>query len=625
MLIACENISFGYEDVPILSNVSFSVSENERIGFIGSNGAGKTTFVRLLLGQLEPDRGNVFRKNGLRLGYLAQNGGYDSENTVYAEMRAIFSEDLKAIESLRTLEQQMAFTDPKSSEYNRLSARYESLSRLIAAHDAYNTDVKIKTVLNGMGFAGCYEQKIATMSGGEKTRLKLCRLLLEAPELLILDEPTNHLDLKTLFWLEDYLASYRGAILTVSHDRYFLDKLVSKIVELEDCALCEFKGNYSKYKVLKAEKVALQQKEYEKQQAEIAHMQDYIDRNLVRATTAKSAQSRVKKLDAMERIEKPKPPETPPRFRFVYRDRPYERVLEICGLNLTAGGKELLKDASLLITRGHKVALMGDNGTGKSTLIREIVKSNPAISTSRFTKIAYYDQENANLNPENTVLAELWERFALQSQTEIRKRLARVKLSEEDIDKKVSALSGGERAKLALAVLEAQEGNFLILDEPTNHLDLLARESLESALKAFDGTLLFVSHDRYLISAIADEIAIIENQKLSLFEGDYAAYCAAENAAKQTPPSAPAEKPKAEKHPASMTRAEKQAEAQKKLRIKEIEKRIAALEEREGELNGQLSDPAVAGDYKKLTEVCKELESVKAETENLYREYEFLV
>ena len=623
MLIACENISFGYEDVPILSNVSFSVSENERIGFIGSNGAGKTTLIRLLLGQLEPDRGNVFRKSGLRLGYLAQNGGYDSENTVYAEMRAIFSEDLKAIASLRTLEEQIACADPKSSEYNRLSARYEALGRLIAAHDAYNTDVKIKTVLNGMGFADRYEQKISTMSGGEKTRLKLCRLLLEAPELLILDEPTNHLDLKTLFWLEDYLASYRGAILTVSHDRYFLDKLVSKIAELEDCALSEFKGNYSKYKVLKAEKIALQQKEYEKQQAEIAHMQDYIDRNLVRATTAKSAQSRVKKLDAMERIEKPKLPETPPRFRFVYRDRPYERVLEISGLDLTAGGKELLKDASLLITRGHKVALMGDNGTGKSTLIREIVKGNPAITTSRFTKIAYYDQENANLNPDNTVLAELWERFALQSQTEIRKRLARVKLSEEDIDKKVSALSGGERAKLALAVLEAQEGNFLILDEPTNHLDLLARESLESALKAFDGTLLFVSHDRYLISAIADEIAVIENQKLTLFEGDYAAYCAAESAAKQASP-APAEKPKAEKHPAGMTRAEKQAETQKKLRIKELEKRIAALEEREGELNAQLADPAISGDYKKLTDVCSELESVKAEAETLYEEYDTL-
>lgn len=621
MLISCDNLTFGYDDAIVLDGVSLTISEAERIGFIGSNGAGKTTLLKLLLGELLPDSGSVFRKNGLVIGYLAQNGGYDSENTVYEEMRSVFKEDLQAIDSLHEVELQIANTPMQSQDYVRLSARYESLNKRIAAHDAYHTDVKIKTVLNGMGFADKYDQVISTMSGGEKTRLKLCRLLLEMPELLILDEPTNHLDLKTLFWLEDYLASYRGAILTVSHDRYFLDKLVTKIVELEQCKLFEYKGNYTKYKALKAERLAFWEKEYEKQQVEIAHMQDYVNRNLVRATTAKSALSRVKKLESMELIEKPKPPETPPRFSFTFRDRPYERVLEIEHLNLRAGEKTLLEDASLLVMRGRKVAIMGDNGTGKSTLIREIVKGNRAIHTARFVKIAYYDQENLNLNPENTVLAELWERFSLQSQTEIRKRLARVKLSEEDIDKKVGALSGGERAKLALAVFEAEGGNFLILDEPTNHLDLLARESLEKALKEFEGTILFVSHDRYLISAVADGIAVIENGKLSFFDGNYEAY----QSLKAPPVAPPPVKPKETESKSSMTRAEKQAEVKRKLRVKEIEKRITELEAEEALLNEKMADPAVAADYAKLSEVLSSLEKVHKESEALYEEYETLL
>ena len=622
MLISCDNLTFGYNDVVVLDGVSFTVSEGERIGFIGSNGAGKTTLLKLLLRELLPDCGSVFSKNGLIIGYLAQNGGYDSENTVYGEMRSVFQEDLKAIETLHEVELQIAATPVHSPDYTRLSAKYESLNKRIAARDAYHTDVKIKTVLNGMGFADKYDQVISTMSGGEKTRLKLCRLLLEMPELLILDEPTNHLDLKTLFWLEEYLTSYRGAILTVSHDRYFLDKLVTKIIELDGGKIYEYKGNYTKYKQLKAERLAFLEKEYEKQQTEIAHMQDYINRNLVRATTAKSALSRVKKLDSMERIEKPKPPETPPRFHFTFRDRPYERVLEINHLNLRAGEQTLLEDASLLVMRGRKVAIMGDNGTGKSTLIREIVKGNRAIQTARFVKIAYYDQENLNLNPENTVLAELWERFSLQSQTEIRKRLARVKLSEEDIDKKVGALSGGERAKLALAVFEAEEGNFLILDEPTNHLDLLARESLEQALKEFEGTILFVSHDRYLISAVADAIVVIEDKKLSFFDGDFEAY---QNRQLAPPPAPLSPKPKETESKSSMTRAEKQASVKRKLRVKEIEKRITELETEEASLNEKMANPAVSADYAKLSEVLTALEAVRQESEALYEEYETLL
>ena len=308
MLVSAENLSFGFAGASLLENISFTLSEGDRVGLIGANGEGKTTLIRLILSELEPESGYIFKKNGIRIGYLAQNGGYDSDNTVFEEMKDIFAADIRAIEALREVEKSISLVKEGSQEYRALAGKYETLNRQIAARDSYHYEIRIRTVLNGMGFGEFYGQRISTMSGGEKTRLKLCRLLLEEPELLILDEPTNHLDIKTLFWLEDYLTAYKGAILTVSHDRYFLDKIVREIYELENKRLCAFKGNYTKYKLLKAEKNARILKEYEKQQEEIAHLQDYVDKNLVRATTAKSALSRVKKLEKMELIEKPKLP-----------------------------------------------------------------------------------------------------------------------------------------------------------------------------------------------------------------------------------------------------------------------------------------------------------------------------
>ena len=382
MLISAENLSFGFAGAPLLENISFTLSEGDRVGLIGPNGEGKTTLIRLILSELEPESGALFKKNGCRIGYLAQTGGYDSENTAFEEMRSVFREDIRAIDALRETEAKIARAEEGSAEYRAISARYDALTKQIAARDSYHYEIKIRTVLNGMGFSDSFSQPVSTMSGGEKTRLKLCRLLLEEPELLILDEPTNHLDIKTLFWLEDYLASFKGAILTVSHDRYFLDRLVREIYELERGTLSVFKGNYTKYKLLKAEKNARILKEYEKQQEEIAHLQDYVDKNLVRATTAKSALSRVKKLEKMERIERPPLPPSPPRFSFSYAEKPYEKVLEVSALRLAAGEKVLLENASFALTRGEKCAVVGDNGTGKSTLVKEIVKNkNPTVKT----------------------------------------------------------------------------------------------------------------------------------------------------------------------------------------------------------------------------------------------------
>ncbi len=628
MLLSLDNVQFGFQGGSLLEGVTFSLNEGERVGLIGGNGEGKTTLIRLMLGELEAERGALFRKNGIRVGYLAQNGGYDSHNTVWEEMRSIFAADIRAIESLRDVETQIARAQEGSNEYRALAAKYEALNKQIAARDSYHFEVKIRTVLGGMGFERNFDQVISTMSGGEKTRLQLCRLLLEEPELLVLDEPTNHLDMKTLFWLEDYLAAFKGAILTVSHDRYFLDRLVTQIYELENKRLSVFKGNYSKYKLLKAEKTARLCKEYEKQQAERARMQEYVDKNLVRASTTKMAQSRRTALEKMELVEKPSLPPPPPRFHFTYDEKPYERTLEVKGLRLTAGEKELLNDAEFEVLRGEKCAVIGDNGTGKSTLVKELVRGkNPAVKFGRFVKLACYDQENANLHPDEKVLSELWGRHPRLDQTTVRKLLAQAGLVAEDMDKTVRMLSGGERAKLALAVFACERGNFLILDEPTNHLDLAARESLEEALKAFDGTLLFVSHDRYFIRALAGKILELEDGNLTSFTGSYDEYVAFKTAQKSV-----------ERNPAPLVKAqseqkesfyrgkeERAAEAKRRARTKKVEEEIACKEAEIERLNASLADPAVTGDFALLTATCAQIEELKTQVDALYVEYETLL
>lgn len=468
------------------------------------------------------------------------------------------------------------------------------------------------------------------MSGGEKTRLKLARLLLEEPDLLILDEPTNHLDITTLFWLEEYLLSFKGAVLTVSHDRYFLDKLCTRILELENKKLLSFSGNYSKYKVLKAELNARLLKEYEAQQDERAKLQEYVDRNIVRATTAKSALSRVNRLERMEILEKPYVPKNAPHFRFETEARPYEKVLNIENLNLSIGGKTLISGGQLSVARGEKIALVGENGAGKTTLLKAVLKGdNRGIEVGRFVKFAAYDQEGANLNSENTVLAELWDRHLGFTQTEVRSLLAACGLFEEDMQKPVKSLSGGERAKLALAVLESERGNVLLLDEPTNHLDLPARESLEKALKEFDGTLIFVSHDRYFISALAEKIVEIENLKLNVYDGDYGFY--AEEKKKQREAALKTQEQdkyaakEAERKNSYRSKKERAEEARRKERIKKTESEISALEEEENKLNEELTKPENLTDYKRLTALTARLQEIKMQLDKLYSEYETLI
>lgn len=617
MLIHLDNVTFGYNGFPILENVCFMLSEQERVGLVGGNGEGKTTLLRLCLGMLSPDSGSVTRKNGIRIGYLDQSGGFESDATVYGAMAEVFEEDRQLIDRLRETERQMA--DANEDEMRVLAARCESYHKRIAARDSYSYEVRIKTVLGGMGFGAVYDQKVNTMSGGEKTRLKLCRLLLEAPDLLVLDEPTNHLDIKTLFFLEDYLTSYRGALLIVSHDRFFLDRITSRTLDLEHGRVVSYQGNYSKYKILKAERLTRQEKEYEKQQEEIARLKEYVDKNIVRATTAKSAQSRVKQLDRMELIEKPIPPPARPVFSFSYDERPYERVIYAPAFDLKIDGKILLKSAEFTLMRGEKCAILGDNGTGKSTFLKYLLSNNPTVQYGRFARTAYYDQENADLDPEDRVLDAFWGKYALLSQTDARKLLARSGLSADDVCKKVKELSGGLKAKLELSLLEARRANVLLLDEPTNHLDLPAREALEEALKTFDGTVLFVSHDRRFIEQIATRIVILENGTLNCFSGTYAEYLEAKSSVPQTEP------PKKTKTADSSyrTKEDRAREAKRKTRTREIETRLEQIETERETLNSELI--ASAADYLAVQKITARLTELQTEEDALYAEYETLI
>lgn len=618
MLISLNNVTFSYTGEKIFSDVSLSIDEGERVGFIGGNGEGKTTLIKLVLGELDPEQGTVLKKNGIRLGYLPQSGGFEHADSVRNAMEEVFERDKFLLSELLAVQEKMASA---GENLPALMRKTEALEREIASRDSYHYSIKIQTVLNGMGFQGRSEDMVSTMSGGEKTKLKLCRLLLEEPDLLILDEPTNHLDLNTLFWLEDYLLSFKGALFVVSHDRYFLDKLTSRTLELENGKLSSYKGNYSKYKILQEERYKTELREYEKQLEKTKKLQEYVDKNLVRATTAKSAQSRVKQLDKIT-LEKPLPPKEPPRFRFTYETQPYERVLHAPRFDLYAGDKQLLNNAEFTLMRGEKCALVGDNGTGKSTLLKFLLSGDKGVSVGKFVKYAYYDQENAALDSEAAVIDDLRFRFPLFPLTEAYSLLAQSGIDSDDALKKVKELSGGLKAKLALAILQAQKGNFLVLDEPTNHFDLQSREALESALKAFDGTLLFVSHDRRFIESIATSVICIENGTLTKFNGNYPAFLESSKTKNTEEKPAPPPVKKAENE-SYRSREERARQARQRTRISEIETRLTKIEEEQNALNADLI--AFASDYTKIKEITEKLNALQEESDKLYEEYGNLI
>lgn len=626
MLASLTNINKFYNGNQVLKNVSLTIDESDKIGLVGNNGCGKSTLLKILTGSVDPDR--FTEKDGIvsfaaktTVGYLEQMGGLDSESTVIAEMRSVFEPIHKAIERLREIELEIEMGDDSAAD------EYQRLTSWVEASDGYNTDVKIRTVLNGMGFSGDELERIVSgFSGGEKTRLCIAKLLLEEPNLLILDEPTNHLDFKTIMWLEDYLRSYRGAVLIVSHDRYFLDRLCSSICEIERGVLTRYKGNYSAFVRQREENNARREKEYEQQQKQIAQLEDYVAKNLVRASTTKMAQSRRKQLEKMERIERPAHEAKSAKIRFTYAVEPPIDVLKVKGVDISVGEgnarKTLVDEVSFDVRRGEKIGIIGDNGIGKSTLLRIIQEKLPHKGIVRWNsnvKISYFEQESTNLNRELTVMEELHSRYPSLSELEVRSLLAQVRLVGENVFKETGVISGGERAKLCFAIMMQEHGNVLILDEPTNHLDLSTKEAIEEALEEYTGTIIFVSHDRYLLSKIADRLIELTDGGYRCHNFGFEKYLdvlreeqseqkrAADEEKRQR--AAEAAKEKSEKNYRS--KQQRSADAARKNEMRRLEKEIDELQAKIDALTEEIGREEVYSDYELMNAKCAEIDGLK--------------
>jgi len=639
MLISVNGLNKFFGERHILKDINFTIEDRGRYGLIGVNGAGKTTLLNVICSELSYESGEIFKTNGMTFGYLKQTGSLESESTIAIEMRKPFSEVERTEKKMREIELEMSLLDGASEEYRRVFSEYNRLQAFMDSCDGYNVDVKINTVLTGMGFSDkSPDTVINTLSGGEKTRLAIAKLLLEEPKLLILDEPTNHLDFKTLAWLEEYLLSYKGAILVISHDRYFLDKTVTEIFELERGRMYTYKGNYSKYLVLKEERITRQQKEYEQQQEKIAEMETYIEKNIARASTSKSAKSRIKALESMERVEKPESALKQMKLRFEFDKEPYKDVLKTENLSVAVGeGEErkiLTKNLTLDIKRGEKIAIIGENGIGKSSFLKTILDIIPpecgSVIWGKNTTVSYYEQENLNLNHGKKAIDELWDRFPHKPEAEIRKVLGSVLLTQEEVFKPVSVISGGERAKLAFCIIMLERANVILLDEPTNHLDLASKEILEKALGDYQGTLIFVSHDRYLLNKVPHKIIEITKEGSEMYDGGFDKYM--ERLALKLMEEAEEKRQKrtieAESNKRSQsgfkTKEQRRADAMRKNRIRELENLIADAEEESAEIEIELTKEEVFSDYVFMNEKCERMELLKKQLAEYYDEWESL-
>lgn len=629
MLLNVEHLYKYFNGHALLKDINFTVEDREAVGLIGVNGCGKSTLLNIITGSEGYDKtpeglGSVNIAGKASIGFLRQNSGLNSELTIGEEMKNAFAPLLETLDKMKVLEKKMA----DGGDIDSISHEYAELSSYFEARDGYRIDVKIRQVLNGMGFGSTpTDRVISTLSGGEKTRLALAKLLLEEPNLLILDEPTNHLDFETLMWLEDYLKGYKGAIIIVSHDRYFLNKVCTRICEIEQGRLTSYRGDYSSYLVQKKMNSERQLKEYEAQQKEIAKLEDYVAKNLVRASTSKMAKSRQHMLDRIERIDKPLMYTKPPKIKLEYDIEPTKDIVRVVDCPLVVGEgsdkKELIKSLTMNVRRGEHVAIIGANGIGKTSILKLIQGIIPHeggnISWGGNVKISYFEQEHAILDPHKTVLEEIMDRYPRLSEQQARSVLGAVLLTGENVFKPISVLSGGERAKLCFAIMALNRGNVLVLDEPTNHLDLSTKEVLEDALAEFGGTIILVSHDRYLLNKVASRIIEIKHDEVNSYEGNFDAYSEAVNAARQLKMQSEAEIKRAEEEKAYKenkarqyrSKEQRAADAQKRNRIRELEKEIEDTEVLIFELENAISDPEIASDYSKMSEKCKELEEAK--------------
>lgn len=636
IILQAQDLAKRFNGINIFSKVSLAIQEKSRIALVGRNGAGKSTLVKMIIGQQPIDGGQITTKKNLTIGYLAQDTGLNSDKEIYEEMASVFAGLKKQEHQIHKLEMQMSTLDPNSETFQQISATYDHIRADFEQHNGYGYDAEIRGVLHGFGFdKDQYAKPINELSGGQKTQLALAKLLLEKPELLILDEPTNHLDVETITWLEGYIQNYSGALLIISHDRYFLDRIVNEVYELANGTLRHYTGNYTQYTQKRDQELSLRWKAYEKQQAEIAKLQTFVDKNIVRASTTKQAQARRKQLEKMNRIEKPTTGGKTVRFRFVPKSKSGNNVLKVS--DAAVGYTKVLSEPiNLDVKRNQAIAIVGPNGVGKSTLLKSILGIIPFLKgTAQFgtgVDTGYYDQEQASLHASKTVLNEVWDDHPTTPEGDIRSILGSFLFSGDDVAKMVHDLSGGEKARLLLTKLAMQHNNFLVLDEPTNHLDIDSREVLENALNDFDGTILFVSHDRYFINKVASSVVELSKAGTTLYLGDYDYYVdkKAEQLAIKEHEREKMGLDQPSNHPSPTTdkknyeiNKQAQKEARKLSReVHDLENQLDQLSNAKTAVETQMTQPDVFNDLKKSTELQSKLEELNQKIEQLENKWE---
>ena len=628
IILQANKIERSFAGEVLFDNINLQVDERDRIALVGKNGAGKSTLLKILVGEEEPTSGEINKKKDISLSYLAQDSRFESENTIYDEMLHVFDDLRRTEKQLRQMELEMG--EKSGEDLDKLMSDYDRLSENFRQAGGFTYEADIRTILNGFKFdESMWQMKIAELSGGQNTRLALAKMLLEKPNLLVLDEPTNHLDIETIAWLENYLVNYSGALIIVSHDRYFLDKVATITLDLTKHSLDRYVGNYSRFVELKEQKLATEAKNYEKQQKEIAALEDFVNRNLVRASTTKRAQSRRKQLEKMERLDKPEAGKKSANMTFQSEKTSGNVVLTVENAAIGYDGEILSEPINLDLRKLNAVAIVGPNGIGKSTFIKSIVDQIPFIKgEKRFganVEVGYYDQTQSKLTPSNTVLDELWNDFKLTPEVEIRNRLGAFLFSGDDVKKSVGMLSGGEKARLLLAKLSMENNNFLILDEPTNHLDIDSKEVLENALIDFDGTLLFVSHDRYFINRVATHVLELSENGSTLYLGDYDYYVdkKAEMEVSQIEEDSTSNQAK-EASPVNDYQAQKESQKEVRKLMRQIESLEAEIEELESQSQAISEQMLETNDAGKLMELQAELDKISHRQEEAMLEWEEL-
>lgn len=609
----------------LIHNINLQIQDHGRTALVGRNGAGKTTLLKMIAGITQPDEGTISKVKDLTIGYLAQDQGLDSQNNIWAELDLVFAPLHEMEKEIHQLEDQLGDLDSDSDQYQQVLNKYDRLQDEYKKQGGFEYESRMRGILHGFGFGEeYYDTPVDALSGGQKTKLALAKILLQEPNLLILDEPTNHLDMNVLAWLEDYLKSYRGALLVVSHDRYFLDHVVKDVYDLDNRTLAHYTGNYTQFVAHKQERLKAEWKHYDQQQKKIAKLEDFVNRNIVRASTTKRAQARRKQLEKLDRLERPETDDRSIHFQFHSDKDSGTEVLDVENAKVGYDEQVLAGPLSFTVRKPQRIGIIGPNGIGKSTLLKSLLHQIPLVSgTVKFganLEIGYYDQEQQQLHPEKTVLDEVWDDHPEVPEKDIRSLLGSFLFIGDDVYKPVHDLSGGEKARLELTKLSFKPINFLILDEPTNHLDIDSREVLENAINEFTGTVLFVSHDRYFINQVATDVLDMHKDGITHYEGNYDDFLAEQTKRQSSIPSDNTDKqatPSTGKQSYQQSKEQQKARRKLQRQVDKLEQEMSELEDQQTQLQEKMSQPEIATDIDKLTDLQKDLDATKDKAEEV--------